>query len=136
MNSKGFVRVLALCIMTVALGGCGREQPIDIEELTSQPKTFVGSDTCKMCHLEHYDSWKMTLHSRGLQDALENMNIQGHARSGNGSGKISRRRTNQKGAAAIVIQTGEVLKSCFSSPQTWRVVSRWKRRIGAIQRAR
>ena len=72
MNSKGFVRVLALYIMAVALGGCGREQPIDIEELTSQPKTFVGSDTCKMCHLEHYDSWKMTLHSRGLQDALEN----------------------------------------------------------------
>jgi hypothetical protein len=27
-----------------------------------------------MCHLEHYDSWKMTLHSRTLQDAQNNRN--------------------------------------------------------------
>ena len=40
--------------------------------LKSQPKTYVGSETCKMCHLEHYDSWKMTLHSRMMQDAKKN----------------------------------------------------------------
>ena len=25
-----------------------------------------------MCHLEHYDSWKMTLHSRMMQDPKKN----------------------------------------------------------------
>ncbi len=34
-----------------------------------------GSDTCKMCHLEHYDSWKMTLHSRMTQDAQKNRDV-------------------------------------------------------------
>ena len=41
----------------------------------AQPKAFVGSDTCKMCHLEHYDSWKMTLHSRMTQDAQKNRDV-------------------------------------------------------------
>ena len=35
----------------------------------------MGSDTCKLCHLEHYDSWKMTLHSRRLQDAQKNRDV-------------------------------------------------------------
>ena len=45
---------------------------LDVKKLVSQPKTFVGSDTCKMCHLEHYDSWKMTLHSRAIEDVQQN----------------------------------------------------------------
>ena len=61
-----------LCAVAVALVACTAEQPIDIKAATSQPKAFVGSDTCKMCHLEHYDSWKMTQHSRMLQDAKAN----------------------------------------------------------------
>ena len=69
MSIKGLARVLALCITAVGLAACGGEQPIDVAAVTSQPKAFVGSDTCKMCHLEHYDSWKMTMHSRMLQDA-------------------------------------------------------------------
>ena len=28
-----------------------------------------------MCHLEHYDSWKMTLHSRMTQDAQKNRDV-------------------------------------------------------------
>ena len=44
----------------------------DFKKLLSQPKTYVGSDVCRSCHLEHYDSWKMTLHSRMLQDAKAN----------------------------------------------------------------
>ena len=49
-----------------------RDGPIDVEALKTEPKTYVGSETCKLCHLEHYDSWKMTLHSRMLQDAQKN----------------------------------------------------------------
>jgi hypothetical protein len=72
MKKKGLARVLTLCTVAVALVACTAEQPIDIKAATSQPKAFVGSDTCKMCHLEHYDSWKMTQHSRMLQDAKAN----------------------------------------------------------------
>ena len=43
-----------------------------MKRILSQEKSYVGSDTCKMCHLEHFDSWKMTLHSRMLQDAKAN----------------------------------------------------------------
>ena len=45
---------------------------LDAKKLLSQPKTYVGSDVCKACHLEHFDAWKMTLHSRMLQDARAN----------------------------------------------------------------
>ena len=72
MKTKTFVQVLFLTLMTISIAACGGEQPIDVKALTSQPKGFVGSDTCKMCHLEHYDSWKMTMHSRMLQDAKKN----------------------------------------------------------------
>ncbi|MFO7716111.1 multiheme c-type cytochrome [Desulfosarcina sp.] len=54
------------------LAGCTTEQPVNMDAILKQPKIFVGSDTCKQCHLEHYDSWKMTLHSRMLQDAQAN----------------------------------------------------------------
>jgi predicted CXXCH cytochrome family protein len=63
MSARSFI--VLLCI-SIWLAGCGREQTVDIQEVKRQPKTFVGSETCKSCHLEHYDSWKMTLHSRML----------------------------------------------------------------------
>ncbi len=56
----------------MAIAGCSTEPPVDIKTITASAQTFVGADTCKMCHLEHYDSWKMTLHSRMTQDAVEN----------------------------------------------------------------
>jgi len=72
MKTKAFVQVLFLALMAISIAACGGEQPIDVKAITAQPKAFVGSDTCKMCHLEHYDSWKMTMHSRMLQDAKKN----------------------------------------------------------------
>ena len=62
------VSALAMCFVVA----CSGEKPIDVKAITAQPKLYVGSDTCKMCHLEHFDSWKMTLHSRMLQDAQKN----------------------------------------------------------------
>ena len=64
-----------LILAVMLLSACSREQPIDIKAITAKPKTYVGSDTCKMCHLEHYDSWKMTLHSRMAQDATKNKDV-------------------------------------------------------------
>ena len=72
MNGKSLVKVVIFGLAMVALAACGVEQPVDVKVLTSQPKAFVGSDTCKQCPLEHYDSWKMTMHSRMTQDAVKN----------------------------------------------------------------
>jgi len=71
MNGYRVVRFLVAGLMLLVLSACG-ETPIDVKALKSQPKQYVGSDTCKLCHLEHYDSWKMTLHSRMMQDAKKN----------------------------------------------------------------
>lgn len=72
MKIKALAALFALCLTALALTACGREKPVDMAVVMAQPKAFVGSDTCEKCHLEHYDSWKMTLHSRGLQNAVEN----------------------------------------------------------------
>jgi hypothetical protein len=65
---------VGLGFLIILLTACsGGEPPINVQELTSKPKTFVGSEQCKVCHLEHYDSWKMTLHSRMLQDVKKNV---------------------------------------------------------------
>lgn len=72
MIRENLVIGLALLMAVVGLAACGGEQPVDVAAITSQPKTYVGSDTCKQCHLEHYDSWKMTMHSRMTQDAQKN----------------------------------------------------------------
>ena len=72
MKRTATALLLVLPLAALVFVACGGEQAVDINAVTSQPKAFVGSDTCKMCHLEHYDSWKMTLHSRMLQDAKKN----------------------------------------------------------------
>ncbi len=72
MNSKNPVLLLILSLVVIGISACSPEQPVNIKAVTSKPKAFVGSDTCKKCHLEHYDSWKMTMHSRMLQDAKKN----------------------------------------------------------------
>jgi hypothetical protein len=72
MKSGDLVKALLIGISLVAMSACSGEQTVNVKKLVSQPKTFVGSDTCKMCHLEHYDSWKMTLHSRAIEDVQQN----------------------------------------------------------------
>ncbi|MBU0971253.1 MAG: hypothetical protein KKC20_11435 [Proteobacteria bacterium] len=72
MEKRCLKALLMLGIFISGLWGCTSDQVVDVTAVTSQPKEFVGSDTCKKCHLEHYDSWKMTLHSRMLVDAKKN----------------------------------------------------------------
>ena len=72
-RKKIFLIMLAFVVAVFTLG-CGSEKPVDVKAVMSQPKTFVGSETCRGCHLEHYDSWKMTLHSRMLIDVSKNPN--------------------------------------------------------------
>lgn len=72
MKMKALTLLFIPAIFALFFWGCGSEQVVDIAAVTAQPRKFVGSDTCKICHLEHYDSWKMTLHSRMLQDAKAN----------------------------------------------------------------
>lgn len=50
-------------------------QELDPEKLLAEPKGYVGSDVCKTCHLEHYDAWKRTLHSKMLQDVNVNADV-------------------------------------------------------------
>jgi len=71
MKAYDLGRFLAAGLAALAILACG-ERPTDVTALKSKPKEYVGSDTCKMCHLEHFDSWKMTLHSRMMQDAQKN----------------------------------------------------------------
>ncbi|MFZ2447293.1 MAG: multiheme c-type cytochrome [Syntrophobacteraceae bacterium] len=72
MSSNPWPKYLPVLFILLALAACSSERAVNIEAVKSQPKTYVGSETCKTCHLEHYDSWKMTLHSRMLQDAQKN----------------------------------------------------------------
>jgi hypothetical protein len=72
MTNKSSAPIYIVAAFALLLTACGGEPTVDIQAVTAQPKDYVGSDTCKMCHLEHYDSWKMTQHSRMLQDAKAN----------------------------------------------------------------
>jgi formate-dependent nitrite reductase cytochrome c552 subunit len=73
MKTSGWIRLTSTALLAFVLAGCEAGGPeIDIEKLTKQPKAYVGSDVCKVCHLEHYDSWMTTLHSRTLQDVTKN----------------------------------------------------------------
>lgn len=71
MKASTVGNVLVLSFAWMAMAGCSGQQAVDLNAIKAQPKTYVGSETCKQCHLEHYDSWKMTLHSRMLQDAAK-----------------------------------------------------------------
>ena len=50
-------------------------QEINTKKLLAEPNTNIGSDTCRACHLEHYDAWKRTLHSKMLQDVSKNEDV-------------------------------------------------------------
>jgi hypothetical protein len=76
MKISGWLLLALTILLTISLAGCGPtpgEIKLDIEEILSQPKTYVGSENCQICHLEHYDSWKTTLHSRTIQDVTQNL---------------------------------------------------------------
>lgn len=75
MRNLAQASMVALLFILPALLGCSAESPVDMERILAQEKTYVGSDTCKMCHLEHYDSWKETMHSRMTQDAQSNQDF-------------------------------------------------------------
>lgn len=75
MRIKAFIALTPVFAGALLMAACGTESPVDVKAIMAQPKTFVGSDTCKTCHLEHYDSWKMTLHSRMTQDAQKNRDV-------------------------------------------------------------
>lgn len=68
-------RYACVMLLALALPACGGEPSYDLKAVTSQPKAYVTSETCKTCHLEHYDSWKSTLHSRMLGDARKNRDV-------------------------------------------------------------
>nr|WP_321259559.1 multiheme c-type cytochrome [uncultured Pseudodesulfovibrio sp.] len=70
---KANVLFISMTFFAMLLIGCTGGEPVfDVKKITSQPKNFVGSETCKTCHLEHYDSWKVTNHSRMAQDVTVN----------------------------------------------------------------
>jgi hypothetical protein len=75
MKGRTLAAAISVVFLALVLMACGGEQAVDVKTLMAQPKAFVGSDTCKMCHLEHYDSWKMTLHSRMTQDPQKNRDV-------------------------------------------------------------
>ncbi len=68
------VKYITLCLLVITAAGftaCDNGET-EAENILAQPKTYVGSEQCKVCHLEHFDSWKMTLHSRTIQDVTVN----------------------------------------------------------------
>ena len=73
MKARGFAKLILFLLLAIGLAGCASEETkINIQEMLSKPKSYVGSDECKFCHLEHYDSWKTTLHSRTIMDVTQN----------------------------------------------------------------
>jgi hypothetical protein len=71
MKMNRYAKLALTVLFAAALVGCGRG-PNNAKDVLSKPKAYVGSEQCKMCHLEHYDSWRATLHSRTMQDVTKN----------------------------------------------------------------
>ncbi|MBW1699620.1 MAG: hypothetical protein JRH18_12145 [Deltaproteobacteria bacterium] len=73
MKTRKCLKLVLSVLIAVWLAGCATEEPkIDVQQLLAKPKSYVGSEECKFCHLEHYDSWKNTLHSRTIMDVTQN----------------------------------------------------------------
>ena len=76
MEIRRWVFPLVVAICALGFGPVAwAEKGLDAKKLLSQPKAYVGSEVCRNCHLEHYDAWKRTLHSRMLQDAQANKDV-------------------------------------------------------------
>ena len=73
MKITAWIKLIFVVLLSVGLSGCGtNDNQVIVQEMLSKPKTYVGSNECKFCHLEHYDSWKNTLHSRTIMDVTQN----------------------------------------------------------------
>ena len=73
MKTRGWVNFVIMAFLTFGLSGCGDDETqFNVKAVLSRPKTYVGSEKCKYCHLEHYDSWRNTLHSRTMEDVTKN----------------------------------------------------------------
>jgi hypothetical protein len=70
-----FAAVVAVAAVFTSTSVCLAETPFDPDEALEKPKAYVGSDVCRTCHLEHYDAWKRTLHSKMLQDARADADV-------------------------------------------------------------
>ncbi len=71
---RGTASLAGAIVVVFGLGSASADG-IDAKKLLAQPNTYVGSEVCRSCHLEHYDAWKRTLHSRMLQDAKANADV-------------------------------------------------------------
>ena len=71
MQAKALTVFLAIGVMALVLSACGGETR-SMSKPHGSAEDIRGVGQCKVCHLEHYDSWKMTLHSRMLQDEKKN----------------------------------------------------------------
>jgi formate-dependent nitrite reductase cytochrome c552 subunit len=75
MNARIVAQALSATVLLAAPLLATAQMEFDPKKALSEPKTYVGSDVCKTCHLEHYDAWQKTLHSRMLQDAVKNRDV-------------------------------------------------------------
>ena len=76
MEIRPWVSCVFVVLASLILGRAAwAQEPIDPKKLLAAPKAYVGSEVCRACHLEHYDAWKRTLHSRMLQDAQANQDV-------------------------------------------------------------
>ena len=67
--------LIALFTLAFSFNAFAKDIEIDPDKWLAAPKAYVGSDVCKSCHLEHYDAWRRTLHSKMLQDAVANKDV-------------------------------------------------------------
>lgn len=77
MSKKVFAGLAAVAIfaaigLTVKISGPASPAYATEKKSLNNGNTYVGSEVCKTCHLEHHDAWKKTLHSRMLVDATVN----------------------------------------------------------------
>jgi hypothetical protein len=74
MKTAGGIKIALIALLVSWVAGCGSGEPdFDVQEMLARPKTYIGSNQCRVCHLEHYDSWMTTLHSRTIQDVTDNL---------------------------------------------------------------
>jgi predicted CXXCH cytochrome family protein len=67
--------LIAIFSFVFSFNSSAEEVEIDADKWLAAPKAYVGSKVCKSCHLEHYDAWQRTLHSKMLQDAVANADV-------------------------------------------------------------
>jgi Cytochrome c554 and c-prime len=78
MKTSCRLNLVLIILLATGLTRCAPdagELQINIEKVLSKPKDYIGSEVCKSCHLEHFESWRNTLHSRTLQDVSNIQNV-------------------------------------------------------------